>query len=210
VERFPKLEVAGSSPVSATIILGGLSIYLALRRRSSEMTSANAACHTRDAACSSGYAGYDDTTMTAAEIVIATAAGVQAMAAIAIWKATLNLVTATRDLVYANVAPELTIRLKNKQPFENPEGAVLRLENQSRMAVTELAVEVNVYSNQTTGLLEQVVQYQPIFIRLRSNLFNLASTMIWGFGSSRRQPSRAGPSFPRAMSRPRRRTSRPS
>src|ERR1035437_6896991 len=67
---------------------------------------------------------------------------VAAGAAWAMWRATVNLVPATRGLVFVNVAPNLRFQILNSQPFTEPKDAVVVLRNHGSVDVVDVRGEI--------------------------------------------------------------------
>jgi hypothetical protein len=94
-------------------------------------------------------------------MLILGAAWVQAVAAIAMWKATINLVRTSRDMILANIPPRVCIRLQNSQPFEDPKDSTVIVRNDGSVDLDNVLLDVgpsfesndhNAYSKITTRL----------------------------------------------------------
>lgn len=83
--------------------------------------------------------------MQETNVVIAVASCIQALAAVAMWRATINLVRATKGLLHVEVEPELAIRFVGGPPFKNPDAAIMVIENRSPFTVTDLEVQPEGY-----------------------------------------------------------------
>jgi hypothetical protein len=78
----------------------------------------------------------------AIEIAQVMAAVVAAAAAIAMWRATVNLVTATRELTLATVEPNVRLEVPHK-PISHPDEASAVITNQSAFPINDLKVTVD-------------------------------------------------------------------
>jgi hypothetical protein len=85
------------------------------------------------------------------------AAIVQAGAAIAMWKATANLVKATRDMIFVGVPAKISVRIKSANPFQSPAESLMVLKNDGRVDLTdvELSIGPAFRSDKKDGLLKQ-------------------------------------------------------
>ena len=70
------------------------------------------------------------------------AALIAAGAALAMWKSTVNLVNVTRDMLLANVAPEVVIRLEHPHPFKSKEKATMRIENRGSVDLIDVRLAI--------------------------------------------------------------------
>jgi hypothetical protein len=71
------------------------------------------------------------------------------------WKATANLVKVTRDMVLANVDPEIVIRLEHPQPFPTIEKATVKIENRGSVDLSDVEVAVGCHFKSDDGSAEQ-------------------------------------------------------
>jgi len=78
-----------------------------------------------------------------------------ALAAVAMWKATVNLVKVTRDVLLANVAPEVVISLEHPQPFPTIEKANVKIENRGSVDLIDVQVSVGCRFKSDDGSGEQ-------------------------------------------------------
>lgn len=73
------------------------------------------------------------------------AALIAAGAALAMWKSTVNLVKVSRDMLLANVAPEIIIGLENSQPFATKDRANIKIENRGSVDLIAAHVSIGCY-----------------------------------------------------------------
>lgn len=78
-----------------------------------------------------------------------------ALAAVAMWKATVNLVKVTRDMLLANVAPDVVISLEHPQPFPTIENANVKIENRGSVDLIDVQVSVGCRFKSDDGSGEQ-------------------------------------------------------
>jgi hypothetical protein len=67
---------------------------------------------------------------------------VAAIAALAMWRATVNLVKYTRDMVLANVTPEVVIRLQQSPPFKSSAASIVSVMNESGVDLLGVTVDI--------------------------------------------------------------------
>jgi hypothetical protein len=70
------------------------------------------------------------------------AALIAAGAAIAMWKSTVNLVKVSRDMLLANIAPEIVIGLESSQPFATKDKANVKVENRGSVDLIDATVSI--------------------------------------------------------------------
>jgi hypothetical protein len=89
------------------------------------------------------------------------AAFVAAIAALAMWKATVSLVKVTRDMLLANVPPEIFICLEHAQPFATKDRANAKIENRGSVDLTDVHVKVGgwFHSDDDTGQASIMYKY---------------------------------------------------
>jgi hypothetical protein len=76
---------------------------------------------------------------------------IAAIAAVAMWRATVNLVKVTRGMVLANVAPEVVIGLEQPQPFATKETAIVKIENRGSVDLFDVEFTVGGLFHQDDG-----------------------------------------------------------